>query len=138
MPGLIFSNTMIFRDETLHYKFAIYLLSYVRYMITDTRIIEIVSSGVKCEKEFVNEALSTDLIGMNSIMLCQYIEFVGDQMFSLLDIPKLYDVSNPFLWMDTILADTKINFFEKRNPNYQKGSFGEVEEKRIFNPNVDF
>ena len=37
-----------------------------------------------------------------------------------LGTPKVYNVSNPFEWMDMISLQGKTNFFEKRVGDYQK------------------
>jgi hypothetical protein len=41
---------------------------------------EIVCDAVEIEREFVCEALSCDLVGMNKVLMSQYIEFVADRL----------------------------------------------------------
>jgi ribonucleotide reductase beta subunit family protein with ferritin-like domain len=139
MPGLGFGNALIFRDETLHYKHAIYLLK--EYMQLSAELIKkIILSAVECECVFVRETLSVDLIGMNAKMLTQYIQFIGDQMFSFLDIPKVFNVENPFPFMDRITLPEKTNFFEKKVGEYQKAFYSQNKTlgKENFNPNLEF
>merc|ERR1711903_300258 len=66
MPGLTFSNELISRDEGLHTDFACLLYSLLNKRLTNERILEIICDAVTIEKEFVCEALSCDLIGMNN------------------------------------------------------------------------
>lgn len=137
LPGLSRSNKMIWADETLHCKFAIYLLSHVRKTITDARITEIVCSAIECEKEFVKDTLRVDLVGMNSRSMSQYIEFVGDQMLHMFDVPKVYHSTNPFDWMEKLALDEKANLFEIAT-DYQKSYSGSKGEKRVLDIDADF
>ena len=82
------------------------------------------------EKEFVCDALSVDLIGMNSRMMSEYIEFCADRLLVALDAPKLYNTGNPFDWMELISLQGKTNFFERRVSEYQKaGVMSSVDSK---------
>jgi ribonucleotide reductase beta subunit family protein with ferritin-like domain len=90
--------------------------------LTDAELHAIIGEAVEYEKEFVCEALSVDLIGMNSRMMSTYIEFCADRLLVALGAPKLYDVRNPFDWMELISLQGKTNFFEKRVAEYQKAN----------------
>ena len=52
------------------------------------------------------------LIGMNSDLMCQYIEFVADRLLVALGNEKIYKATNPFDFMDMISMEGKTNFFE--------------------------
>jgi ribonucleoside-diphosphate reductase beta chain len=121
MPGLTFSNELISRDEGLHCDFA--CLLYNNHLVNklpkeDVR--EIIADAVEIEKEFVVESLPVRLIGMNSDLMCQYIEFVADRLLVELENEKIFNASNPFDFMDMINLQGKTNFFEKRVGEYQK------------------
>jgi ribonucleotide reductase beta subunit family protein with ferritin-like domain len=120
MPGLTFSNELISRDEGMHCDFACLLYSMLEETLPHEVVQEIVGDAVAHEKEFLCEALPVDLIGMNSKMMSQYIEFVADRLLVALGVPKLYNASNPFDWMELISLQGKTNFFEKRVGEYQK------------------
>ena len=120
MPGLTFSNELISRDEGMHCDFACLLYSMLNEQLPDETVHEIISDAVLHEKEFLCEALPCDLIGMNSRMMAQYIEFVADRLLVALGAPKLYNTTNPFDWMELISLQGKTNFFEKRVGEYQK------------------
>jgi len=112
MPGLTLSNEFISRDEALHTEFAVLLHSKLEKPLKKHRIHEIIKESVDIETEFIGEALSCRLIGMNSVLMQQYIEFVADRLSVQLGGDKIYDVRNPFDWMESISIETKANFFE--------------------------
>jgi len=118
MPGLTFSNELISRDEALHCEFAVLLYNKLLKKIDKARIHEIIKEAVEIETEFICEALPCRLIGMNSDMMTQYIKFVADRLSVQLGYKKIYNVSNPFEFMELISLESKTNFFEKRNDSY--------------------
>ena len=118
LPGLTFSNELISRDEALHCEFAILLYSKLIKKIDKTRIHEIIKESVEIETEFICDALPCRLIGMNSQTMTQYIQFVADRLSVQLGYKKIYNVLNPFDWMELISLEGKTNFFEKRVGEY--------------------
>ena len=118
MPGLTFSNELISRDEALHCEFAILLYSKLVKKIDKARIHEIIKEAVDIEIEFICEALPCRLIGMNSELMTQYIKFVADRLVVQLGYKKIYNVTNPFDFMELISLESKTNFFEKRLSDY--------------------
>uniref|UniRef100_A0A2N9G174 Uncharacterized protein n=1 Tax=Fagus sylvatica TaxID=28930 RepID=A0A2N9G174_FAGSY len=122
MPGLTFSNELISRDEGLHCDFACLLYSLLRKKLSKERVKGIVRDAVEIEREFVCDALPCALVGMNGDLMSQYIEFVADRLLGALGCGKIYNVQNPFDWMELISLQGKTNFFEKRVGEYQKAS----------------
>ena len=118
LPGLTFSNELISRDESLHTEFAVLLYSKLKHKLSEELVYSIISEAVQIEKNFITEALPCRLIGMNSELMKQYIEFVSDRLLQQLGYNKLYNVSNPFSWMEAISLEGKVNFFEKRTDAY--------------------
>ena len=118
MPGLTFSNELISRDEALHTEFAVYLYSRLEKKLYKKKIQEIIEDAVTIEKEFINEALPCRLIGMNSALMSQYIEFVADRLAIQLGIDAIYKSVNPFDFMEMISLEQKTNFFESRVSEY--------------------
>jgi ribonucleoside-diphosphate reductase subunit M2 len=118
MPGLTFSNELISRDEALHCEFAVLLYSKLVKKMDKARIHEIIKEAVEIETEFICEALPCKLIGMNSGMMTQYIQFVADRLCLQLGYKKIYHALNPFDWMELISLEGKTNFFEKRVGDY--------------------
>jgi len=128
MPGLAFSNELISRDEGMHCKFATHLYTkHIVNKLSEERVKEIICEAVTIEKEFITESLPVSLIGMNSNLMKQYIEFVADFWLTELGCSKVYNVSNPFDFMDMISLQGKSNFFEKRTPEYKKATERSVE-----------
>ena len=139
MPGLSFSNELISRDEGMHCDFACLLYNnHVENKLSTEKLTGIITDAVSIEKEFVSDALPVKLIGMNSDMMCQYIEFVADRLLSQLGAPKVYNVENPFPWMDLISIQGKTNFFEKRVGDYQKSGVVGGRDNQVFSLNEDF
>ena len=118
MPGLCFSNELISRDEGLHQTFAVEL--YKLLQNKSTHVNEIVAEAVACEVQFVESALKVSLLGMNADSMIQYIQFVADRLLVQLGLNKMYNVENPFDWMENISLEGKTNFFEKRVGDYSK------------------
>jgi len=124
MPGLCFSNELISRIEGLYCNFACLLYSKLINKLPESRIVEIISSAVKIEMEFVVDALPVELIGMNSGMMCNYIRFCADQLLLSLGCGRHHKIGNPFEWMETISLQGKTNFFEKRVGEYSNSGVG--------------
>jgi ribonucleoside-diphosphate reductase subunit M2 len=136
MDGLAFSNELISRDEALHTEFAILLYSKLNQKLSKKKIQEIVKNAVEIEVEFICEALPCRLIGMNSTLMEQYVKFVADRLVVQLGSEKIYNVENPFNFMEMISIDSKTNFFEKRVSEYALAS--KVKDDDIFEFTTDF
>jgi len=135
MPGLTTSNEFISRDEGMHTEFACLLYSMLQTKLSKTKAHKMIREAVKCEKEFIIDALPCGLIGMNSKMMSQYLEFVADR---LLGYPKIWNTTNPFPFMERISLEGKDNFFEKRVSNYSKAGVGRTTEQMTFATDADF
>lgn len=118
MPGLTFSNELISRDEGMHTELAVMLFNKLNKKLNKTKIKEIVREAVAIEKEFICEALPCKLIGMNSKLMSQYIEFVADRLLVQLGCTKEFKSENPFDFMEMISLEGKTNFFEKKVSDY--------------------
>lgn len=136
MPGLTFSNELISRDEALHCEFAILLYNKLTKKIDKARIHEIIKEAVEIETEFICEALPCRLIGMNSEMMTQYIQFVADRLSVQLGYKKIYNVTNPFSFMEIISLESKKNFFDQRNDAYALATV--TGKNDAFDMSVDF
>jgi ribonucleoside-diphosphate reductase subunit M2 len=136
MPGLTFSNELISRDEALHCEFAVLLYSKLVKKVDKARIHEIIKEAVEIETEFICNALPCRLIGMNSELMTQYIQFVADRLCVQLGYKKIYNVTNCFDWMELISLESKTNFFEKRTDAYALANKTKSEE--VFDFSEDF
>ena len=136
MPGLTFSNELISRDEGMHTDFAILLFNKLARKPKKAKVFELIKEAVAIEKEFILEALPCKLIGMNSKLMSQYIEFVADRLGQQLGYGKIFNSSNPFDFMEMISLEGKTNFFEKRVGDYSLSSCENKSE--AFNFDADF
>jgi len=113
MPGLTLSNEFISRDEALHTEFAILLYNKLNNRISKECATEIIRDATEIEKSFITDSLPCRLIGMNSKLMTQYVEFVADRLCLQLGYDKIYGSHNPFDFMELISVETKTNFFER-------------------------
>ena len=140
LPGLTFSNELISRDEGMHRDYACHLHNnHLVNKVPPDRIKEIIIDSLDIEREFITESLPVDLIGMNSKLMTQYLEFVTDHLLVELEVEKVYNASNPFDFMDMISLQGKTNFFEKRVAEYQKaGVMNKDKESNKISFDADF
>ncbi|KAL4842832.1 hypothetical protein H8958_020059 [Nasalis larvatus] len=138
MPGLTFSNELISRDEGLHCDFACLMFQYLVNKPSEERVREIIVDAVQIEQEFLTEALPVGLIGMNCILMKQYIEFVADRLLVELGFSKIFQAENPFDFMENISLEGKTNFFEKRVSEYQRFAVMAETTDNIFTLDADF
>ena len=136
MPGLTFSNELISRDEGMHTYFAVLLFNKLSRKPRKAKVFELIKEAVEIEKEFIIEALPCKLIGMNSKLMSQYIEFVADRLSQQLGYGKIFNSSNPFDFMEMISLEGKTNFFEKRVGDYSLSSCENKSE--AFNFDAEF
>ncbi len=121
LPGLTFSNELINRDEGLHADFAVHLhQNHIVNKVPKERITEILTNALDIERVFITESLPVSLIGMNAKLMTQYLKFVTDRLLVEYGCDKVYNVTNPFDFMEMISLEGKTNFFEKRVSEYQK------------------
>ena len=126
MPGLTLSNEFISRDEGLHTDFAVLLYTeYIVNKLPEESVHQLFSEAVAIEEEFINEAISCRMIGMNSEYMSQYIHYVADRLLVQLGYNKLYGDNNPFSFMENISTEEKTNFFEGRVSRYAKFGVGQ-------------
>ena len=103
-----------------------------------SKLVEIITSAVMIEKEYVVDLLPIELIRMNLNLMCKYIEFCADRLLVALGSPKYYNAVTPFEWMDMISLQGKTNFFEKRVGEYAKSGVGTDPKGQTFSLNADF
>ena len=137
-PALTFSNELISRDEGMHTDFAVELYSMLENKLSQETIHKIIKESVEIEKEFIINSIPCNLIGMNSELMSQYIEFVADRLVVQLVYKIIWNKPNPFEFMEMISLAPKANFFEKKNSQYIKSGVGKTQEERSFSLEADF
>ena len=123
MKALATSNELIARDEGLHTDFAVLMYKtlsreggYDEINMND--INNMMKEAVEIERQFICESIQCRMIGMNSELMTQYIQFVADRLLSQFGFDKIYHTTNPFSFMNQSGLDGKTNFFEKRVSEY--------------------
>jgi ribonucleotide reductase beta subunit family protein with ferritin-like domain len=129
MAGLIKSNKFIARDESKHVELACIMYSLLKNRLKESVVHQLVSEAVLLEDEFINVSLPCKLLGMNSVLMSQYIRYVADRLLVQLGYNKQYNAENPFEFMNMIDTDVKQNFFEERNDEYPDSK---IDNPRIF------
>lgn len=121
LPGICFANEKIVEDESIHVRFAAVIYNrYIKHKLPLSEVYSIIGEAVEIEHKFVEDALPVKLIGMNSLLMKQYVCKVADVVLSLLGVEPLYKSENPFPWMVGLGLVGKSNFFEKRVAEYTK------------------
>lgn len=120
LPGLAKSNEWISRDEGMHTDFACMLYHRLKNKLNQQEVHNIIKDAVNIEQEFITESLPCDLIGMNSKLMSQYIEYVADDLIMSLNYQPIYNVTNPFPFMEALSIEGKTNFFESRVTEYSR------------------
>lgn len=138
LKGLCLANDFISRDEGLHTNFSILLYSKLQNKLTEEEVYNIFKEAIEIEVNFINVALDVSLIGMNKHLMTEYIYFVADYLLSRLGYNKLYNVKNPFDFMELISLSSKGNFFEVRISDYQKSGVMATKEEMQFKLDDDF
>ena len=64
----------------------------------------IIEEAVEIETVFITESISCAMLGMNIAMMKQYVRFVGDRLMIQLGYGKIYNVVNPFDFMESLRA----------------------------------
>lgn len=137
MPGLTFSNELISRDESQHTMFAVLVYKHIENKLSEEKIHCIIKEAVEIEKEFIIDAIPCSMIGMNSKLMSEYIEFCADRLIVQLGYSKIYNAKNPFDFMERISLNGKTNFFEKRVGEYSKAGVSGNQTKK-FSVNASF
>lgn len=124
LPGLSFANQLISRDENLHTEFACILYSKLQNRLDESIVQQMFTEAVDIEMRFITESIPCAMIGMNADLMKQYIKFVADRIIRLLGYGPIYQVTNPFDFMEFAALEGKTNFFEKRVAEYSKAGVG--------------
>lgn len=138
MPGLTSSNELISRDEGMHTDFAVLIYSMLNNRLSNEIVLDIVKEAVEIEQEFITDSIPCKLIGMNAILMKQYIEYVADRLLLQLGYDKFYNSKNPFSFMEMISMEGKTNFFEKRVMEYSKANVKTEKTSHTFSLDAQF
>lgn len=139
MHGLTNANEFIRRDENSHVNTSIMLYLDLKdeFKLTQEEVYDIFTEALNIEKEFMTESIPCSMLGMNNDLMCQYLEYVCDQLLVQLGYEKKWGSSNPFDFMVNMSIENKSNFFEHRVSEYNKAGVGLSAEDRELSYNSD-
>ncbi len=120
LPGLCLSNDFIARDESYHATFGCMMYKKLLQKLPESKVHKMFKTATEIESRFATDAIPVSMLGMNSALMTQYVQHVADYWLTQLKYSKLFNVENPFAFMNTIGVESKTNFFEKRASEYQK------------------
>ena len=131
LPGLTFSNELISRDEGMHTMFACELYRMIVNKPPIGQLQAIVTEAVEFEKEFITGCIESyneqgrlqQIVGLKKAEMLQYIEFVADKLNGFLSLPKQWNSSNPYKFMEKVSINGMTNFFEKKVGEYSIAGF---------------
>ncbi len=85
---------------------------------------ELMREAVYLEKEFIEDCLPTNTVGLSSEEFTQYIDYIADRRLVGVGLEPLNSgVENPLPWLAELMDISKEqNFFEGRVTEYQKAS----------------
>jgi ribonucleoside-diphosphate reductase beta chain len=139
LRGVCQSNEFIARDEGMHRDLAVLLYrNYIVNKLPEETVIQMIKDAVNVEREFIKACLPYQLTGMNKELMSQYVEYVADRLCADLVERTIYNVENPFMWMNLISMEGKTNFFEKKVSNYSRASVLTAKEENTIAFDADF
>ncbi len=117
----------VLRDESLHLKFGINLitemLSENAHIVTPEfaeEIKAIILKGVELEVNYNKDLFPNGILGLNSDYVNQYVKYVADRRLEELGFEAHYNTTNPAKWMATATdVHELVNFFEVQNTSYE-------------------
>ena len=140
MPGFCHANKYISRDEEKHTTTSVMLYNDIKdqYRLTEEEVVEIVKEAVAVEVDFIIDSIPCAMLGMNSKLMNEYINYVADRLLVRLGYNKVWKDQNPFEFMEKISVEDKANMFEGRVDAYNKSGVGVSKEDREFGLDGDF
>lgn len=130
MVGVAEQFQYILRDESIHLAFGSDLINTIVEENPEVwtqefqeELVQMINEGVVLEEKYADDALPRGILGLNAEVVKQYVRFIADRRLERINLPKQYNVENPFPWMSEIMDLSKEkNFFETRVNEYQTGS----------------
>ena len=133
LNGLAAGTNWVFRDESCHMNFAFEVINTVRAEQPElfdeelgSQIYAMMDEAIECEYRFAEDLLGQGVPGMSTADTRQYLQFVADQRLAQLGLDRVYNVRNPFGFMELQDVQELTNFFERTVVAYQTGVEGAV------------
>jgi ribonucleoside-diphosphate reductase beta chain len=131
MPGTAEMIQFINRDEDMHVKLYVNVVNAMKSeqpeLWTDAfkdRIISNVVDAVELEYEWGKSCIGDGILGLTAADLKEYLQFVGNIRLESVGLPKLWNSTNPFPWIEEYTQGNmiEVNFFEGTVKEYQTGA----------------
>jgi ribonucleoside-diphosphate reductase beta chain len=131
LPGIGEQIQYTLRDESLHIKFGTEIINRIREdnpkvwtKTFEKETLAHIETAMELELAYAREVLPTGILGLNSDMFIDYVQFIADRRLSNLGLPSPFgEAENPFPWMSEIIDLEKCkNFFETRVTEYSVGT----------------
>tara|TARA_Y100000401_G_scaffold55950_1_gene44335 strand:+ start:4991 stop:5998 length:1008 start_codon:yes stop_codon:yes gene_type:complete len=131
LPGTGEQIQYTLRDESLHIKFGTELINRIREdnpkvwtKAFEKETLAHIEMAMELELAYARDVLPTGILGLNSDMFIDYVQFIADRRLTNLGLPSPFgDAQNPFPWMSEIIDLEKCkNFFETRVTEYSVGT----------------
>lgn len=130
LDGLASATNWICRDESCHMNFALEVAKIAKRegVGLDSKAFEVMLlEAVDCETRFAEDLLGNGIAGLSVRDMRGYLEFVADQRFVMIGLPKRFGTKNPLTFMDLQDVQPVTHFFEKRVTEYAVGVTGAVD-----------
>ena len=131
LPGVGEQIQYTLRDESLHIEFGTKLINRIREddpkvwtKAFEKETIEQIETAIELEIAYARDVLPNGILGLNSDMFIDYVQYIANRRLGNLDIPSPFEnTQNPFPWMSEIIDLEKCkNFFETRVTEYSVGN----------------
>lgn len=130
MTGTAEQFQYILRDESMHVNFGIDVINQIKienpHLWTAEfrqEVTRMIAEGTALEIEYARDTMPHGVLGMNAVMMEEYLQFIANRRLAQLGLPELFPgAKNPFPWMSEMMDLRKEkNFFETRVTEYQVG-----------------
>jgi len=130
MTGTSEQFQYILRDESMHMNFGIDVINQIKIenpnlwnQELQQEAIRMIREAVDLEYRYAENTMPNGILGMNSAMFKEYLEFIANRRCAQIGLPEQYPgAENPFPWMSEMMDLKKEkNFFETRVTEYQTG-----------------
>ena len=130
MTGTAEQFQYILRDESMHLNFGIDMINQIKlenpHLWSEqfqAEVTQMIVEGMQLEIEYAKDSMPRGVLGMNSAMMEEYLQFIANRRLSQLGLKEQFpNAQNPFPWMSEIMDLRKEkNFFETRVIEYQTG-----------------
>ena len=131
LKGFVEGNDYVSKDEASHYEMSVYVYHNIleeQEKLNKEELKQIVLECYELEKEYVLQAIPDGLIGLNSNLMLQYVQYVVDVILTDFGLDKVFYVNQPLAYMEQLAINAKNNFFETKTAEYQRASDNEYLE----------